>query len=169
MHRYAGSSIVLAAASIAAAGIPPAPPPVPAPAGVAHVTATGRGRAPRQAKSEAQLRLMAKRAAVVEAYKNAARRMGLARSSPEGGTGVETVGGFIRGVELKEIRYYRGGDVEVDVEFTVPSPPGEPGPGEARGEDGAAGEGPLFVEKGGGPMAEEEWRAILGSGAASRP
>ncbi len=127
-----------------------------------RVRATGRGRAPRQAKPEAQLRLMAKRAAVVEAYKNAARGMGLARNVPVGGAGVETVSGYIRGVELRETRYYSGGEVEVDVDFTVPAQTPWTDPADAGG-GAAAGRGePIFVEKGGGPMAEEEWMGILG-------
>lgn len=112
---------------------------------------------------------MAKRAAVVEAYKNAAKTLGHARSSVAAGTGAEAVSGFIRGVELMETRYYRDGEVEVDVEFTVPSPPaaatsaGPPCRGAGRSE------GLLLVEKGRGPMGEEEWRDILGGAGVQKP
>jgi len=170
VQRTAGYGVILAAAFAAAsaAGAGRAPAALPAadaamtPAATSRVRATGRGRLPRRAGSEAQRRLMARRAAVVQAYRNAAMTLGMGRSAVSAGTGAETVNGFIRGVELIETRYYRNGDVEAEVEFTVPAaavqaaPPAE--------DPGRDGEGLLMVERGGGPMAEEEWREILGGG-----
>ena len=170
MQRTAGYSVMLAAAFAAAsaAGAGRAPSAFSAaeaamtPAATGRVRATGRGRLPRRAGSEAQRRLMARRAAVVEAYKNAAMRLGMGRSVVSAGTGTETVNGFIRGVELIETRYYRDGGVEAEVEFTVPA---EAVPVAPPAEDPRGGEEELLmVEKGGGPMPEEEWREILGGG-----
>lgn len=169
MYCTSGSTIIVAAAlaTACATGAAHALDPLPAPdvavtpGATGRLKTTGRGRMPRRAGSEAQLRLMAKRAAVVEAYKNVARDLGQARSIVAGGTGSETVCGFIRGVELIETRYYRDGDVEVDVEFTVPAPLP---PADSMDVAPGCAEGLLLVEKGGGPMREEEWRAILGGG-----
>ena len=166
MYCTSGSTIIVAAALAAACATGaldplPAPDAAVTPGATGRLRTTGRGRMPRRAGSEAQLRLMAKRAAVVEAYKNAARDLGQARSTVAGGTGSETVCGFIRGVELIETRYYRDGGVEVDVEFTVPAPLP---PAASMDVPPGCAEGLFLVEKGGGPMREEEWRAILGGG-----
>jgi len=105
---------------------------------------------------------MAKRAAMVEAYKNMAGMLGMSNDRPREGTGTEHVEGFISGARLKEARYYANGDVEVDIEMTAPasrvhkgSP--ESAVGKAQGKDAEL----LFVEKGGGTISESEWRDIL--------
>lgn len=178
MHRTAGSTIIVMAVAFAATcaagtGIAQTAPvprdPLITPIAMSRVKATGRGRAPKRAGSDAQLRLMARRAAVVEAYKNAAKTLGQARSTVAAGTGSETVSGFIRGVELTETRYYRDGDVEVDVEFMVPAPPAAMTPSGAPCAEPGSGEGLLMVEKGRGPMPEEEWKEILGGGEMRNP
>jgi hypothetical protein len=163
------AAVAFAAACAAGAERPPPPravglvSPVP-PAAVSRVRTTGRGRAPGRSGSAAQQRLMAKRAAVVEAYKSAAKTLAQSRSGIIAGTGSETVSGFVRGVEVMETRYYRDGDVEVDVEFMVPVPPAVPAGGTPGSDDGL-----VLVEKGGGPMREEEWREILGGGDPRTP
>lgn len=125
-----------------------------------RIVATGRGKPPRKAVSKAQQKLMAKRAAMLEAYKNMAKALGDVRSNMVEGTGYETVDGFIKGVELSETRYYENGEVEVDIELIVSTqggpeelrePPIEQPPTETK---------LLLVEKGGGKISETEWRQI---------
>ncbi len=166
------AAVAFAAACAAGAGRTPAPPPpraveltppVPS-AAMGRVRTTGRGRAPGRTGSAAKQRLMAKRAAVVEAYKRAAKTLGQSRSGIIAGTGNEAVSGFVRGVEVMETRYYRDGDVEVDVEFMVPAHPPAQGAVAPGSDDGL-----LLVEKGRGPMREEEWKEILGGGDLRRP
>lgn len=132
----------------------------------ATIMATGRGRAPARAMTEAQLRLMAKRAAMVEAYKNLAMAIGQGRSSVEGGTGSESVSGFLKGVRLKETRYYADGDVEVDVEMEVGPPGCQASP---RSRLPAIEKDLVSVEKGSGVIGEAEWREIFGAEGVPSP
>lgn len=137
--------------------------PAPGAAEAGPLIATGRGRQPWRSASKAQARLMAKRAAMVEAYKNMAGMLGMSDGGPREGTGGEHVEGFIRGARLKETRYYANGDVEVDLEMTIPAGgvregSSESAAGKAEGKDREL----LFVEKGGGTIGESEWREILG-------
>lgn len=122
---------------------------------------TGRGRAPERAMSKPQLRLMAKRAAMVEAYKNMVVALGEVRSSVVGGTGHETVRGFVKGIELTETRYYENGDVEVDIELVVPGGTGEiRAPRERRRFGGE--EGLTMVERGHGKISGTYWQEMFG-------
>lgn len=105
---------------------------------------------------------MARRAAMVEAYKNMAGMLGMSDGGPREGTGTEHVEGFIRGARLKETRYYANGDVEVDLEMTAPVSRVREGSPEAAAQKAQVKDaGLLFVEKGGGTISESEWRDIL--------
>jgi hypothetical protein len=79
------------------------------------------------------------------------------------------VSGFLRGVELKETRYYEGGDVEVDVEVRMPALPARAGAAAMREPASGGAKELLLVEKGGGVISESEWREILGAGGDARP
>ena len=175
MHRYRGSAIIIAWWAIglflfsgqggphvsaqprgdsgtAAPGAPAA----------SRLIATGRGRQPWRSASKAHARLMARRAAMVEGYKNMAGMLGMSDARTREGTGTEHVEGFISGARLKETRYYANGDVEVDIEMTAPASRVRGGSsgsaaGKAQGKDAEL----LFVEKGGGTISESEWRDIL--------
>jgi hypothetical protein len=85
---------------------------------VLHVT--GLGKQPEGVHfSEAQKKLMAKRAAMLEAYKKLAGALGEAHSDIADGRGTSRVSGYIKGARLVEARYYDNGDVEVDVDAPV--------------------------------------------------
>jgi hypothetical protein len=111
---------------------------------------------------------MAKRAAMVEAYKNMAGMLGMSDSRMQDGTGAEHVKGFIRGARLKEARYYANGDVEVDIEMELPAGGGRKGPAGSATRKAQAAE-LLFVEKGGGTISESEWRELLSRARSPMP
>ncbi|MCX6356845.1 MAG: hypothetical protein NT045_03050 [Candidatus Aureabacteria bacterium] len=137
------------------------------PRAVEPVIVTGRGKAPPYRESKAKQRLMARRAAMLEAYKNVAKVVGRTEGDVRRGTGTERVEGFVVGARLIETRYYGNGDAEVDLElpgkawamFSAAPPP----------RDDARDDEPITVEKGGGTISETEWREILGRRAAARP
>ncbi|MCX6355052.1 MAG: hypothetical protein NTZ78_09150 [Candidatus Aureabacteria bacterium] len=113
---------------------------------------------------------MAKRAAMLEAYKNMVKHVGGVTSQPAGGTGNERAEGFLKGARLVETRYYQNGDVEVDIEL-----PGtfcrrwemfSAAPEEEREEHNT---GLISVEKGGAKISETEWRELLGQHNVSQP
>lgn len=143
-----------------AADVPKAAAPTPGAAGL--LVATGRGRQPWRSANKAQARLMAKRAAMVEAYKNMAGMLGMADSRPKDGAGTERVKGFIRGARLREARYYADGDVEVDIEMEPPAGGLREGSSESATRKTRLTDAELlFVEKGGGTISEAEWRELL--------
>jgi hypothetical protein len=127
-----------------------------------QVVATGRGRQPWRSANKAQAKLLAKRAAMVEAYKNMAGMLGMSDSRPREGTGTEHVEGFIRGARLRETRYYINGDVEVDIEMAIPTGSVGEGSSESAAQKAQVKDAELlFVEKGGGTISESEWRELL--------
>ncbi|MDD5557634.1 MAG: hypothetical protein PHN82_10375 [bacterium] len=131
------------------------------------LTATGRGRAPARAAGDARAMLMARRAAMLEAYKNLSAALGMGRSTVRGGTGHETVSGFLQGVRVLETRYYENGDVEVDVE--APVPPGGMTGATAGGAGAPRERRLLLVERDGGVVDESEWRELFGAATAPAP
>jgi hypothetical protein len=111
---------------------------------------------------------MAKRAAMLEAYKNMAGILGMSDSHPIEGTGTKRVRGFIRGARLRETRYYANGDVEVDIEMESPAG-GRCGGAAASAAGKAQVAELLFVEKGGGTISESEWRELLSKAHSPMP
>lgn len=176
MHLYRGAIIIgwcmmglsLSAGIDLVAQTPDAPrAAAPTPGAAGLLVATGRGRQPWRSANKAQARLMAKRAAMVEAYKNMAGMLGMSDSQPKEGTGTERVKGFIRGARLKEARYYANGDVEVDIEMDSPAGSLREGSPESAARKTQATEAELLsVEKGGGTISESEWRELLSKAQA---
>jgi hypothetical protein len=131
---------------------------------VTRIRVTGRGHAPRRAMSDSQSRLMAKRAAMVEAYKNMAKALGKLETRVVDGTGYESVSGFIEGIELKETRYYPNRDVEVDIELVAPIQSQSEEPQSSQSSEGnLKREKPILIEKGGARISESEWKKIFGT------
>lgn len=171
-RSYALIGAVACAASlmvIVAGAQAPAPSPGGEAPGAGRLIATGRGRTPSSPMSKPRARLMARRAAMLEAYKDVLKNLGECDSRIERGTGHERVQGVVAGARLLETRYYDNGDVEVDIE--VPAPPGRrwamfAGP---PAEEKERETGLVSVEKGGGRISESEWREVLVQSPASRP
>jgi hypothetical protein len=131
----------------------------------ARLRVTGRGHPPQRAMSESQSRIMAKRAAMLEAFKNMAKALGKVQTHLTEGTGHESVNGFIKGMELMETRYYPNKDVEVDIELAIQAQDHPEGVRPSPAMEGAcAKEKPILIEKGGGRISVSEWKKIFGSG-----
>ncbi|MDP8218098.1 MAG: hypothetical protein P9M03_05175 [Candidatus Theseobacter exili] len=90
----------------------------------ARVIVTGLGKPPRRALSAPQKRLLAERAARVDAYKNLLRAVGSMESNLYKGSGVIQSDGYINGVQIREYRYYSDGSVELDLALNVRMLPG---------------------------------------------
>ena len=174
MHLYRGSVIVAGCAiglflsgDLAGIYLPAKTPAAtkvagPTPPAASLLVATGRGRQPWRSANKAQARLLAKRAAMVEAYKNMAGMLGMADTRLGVGTGTEHIRGFIRGARLKEARYYANGDVEVDIEMELPAGSWcEESSESAARKTQVTDAGLLFVEKGGRTIGESEWRELF--------
>lgn len=79
----------------------------------AHIKVIGKGYPPRYGKSRTGARLLAKRAAMVDAYRVLASTLNGINGCVSGGSGYFTVSGYIQGAEVKEVRYYKDGRTEV--------------------------------------------------------
>ena len=126
-------------------------PNTPAPCqGVIHVTGMGLSG---HAGSRGQMRLMAERAAVVDAYRNLALALGQGTQVVTDGRRYITASGYIVGAHIVQTRYYPSGRVEVDMALEVRHPPSapaiEPPPRPA--------DPPQQVEKQKRQITEEEW------------
>lgn len=75
------------------------------------VTVQGTGYPPIKAESVSQARLMARRAAVLDIYRNALRK----KSSPDGGDDVsyQELSGFVSGINIINEEYLRDGGVRL--------------------------------------------------------
>lgn len=119
--------------------------------------AKGEGK-PRAGCTDAQARLLAKRAATLSAYRNLLKRVGDCSGSVEKGTGHVSVDGYIKGAFVDEVRYYSDGRVVVvlglpvgtkDASGTVSGTAAEAGP-----------EGEYRVERPGTEISEKEWKSL---------
>ncbi|MEW6230123.1 MAG: hypothetical protein AB1700_18905 [Bacillota bacterium] len=89
------------------------------------MVATGRGLPPADAGNTAQRKLLARRAAIVDAERNLARLAAQARSG-QATVGQEQQGGVVlgavQGVQVVSERYNDDGSVEVTMEAPIPIP-----------------------------------------------
>ncbi len=77
---------------------------------------TGVGQEPKRSLSSVQKRLLAKRAATVNGYRNLLRaNTHFPEESPQFPFVVEEVSGFLKGVEVEQTRFFSDGRVEVDM------------------------------------------------------
>lgn len=85
----------------------------------ASIKVTGIGYPPRRNISFTQKRLLAERAAVIDAYRVMAITLRGVSGYVTNGSGYIQTSGFIRGAEVLDKRYYINGKVEVDLELPV--------------------------------------------------
>lgn len=85
----------------------------------AWLLVTGKGYPPRREISEPRKRLLARRAAVLDAYRLLAVRLTSTSECIIGGTGYRHIRGFIKGAEIKDVRYFPDGKVEVDLVLSL--------------------------------------------------
>lgn len=86
---------------------------------ISWIEVTGKGYPPNKEISQARKRLLAKRAAVVDAYRLMAERLGETGRQIAVDSGYRHVSGFIKGAEIKKVRYFHDGRVEVDLVMPV--------------------------------------------------
>jgi len=129
------------------------------------IRVTGTGLAGRT-NSAGLARLMAERAAVVDAYRNLALALGQGREVIAEGRRYVTASGYVVGAHIVQTRYYPGGRVEVDMEMEVPHPPAappiEPPPRPAE-------PAPQRVEKQQRQISEEEWLKLYKQPQEKKP
>ena len=86
----------------------------------AEITATGIGYPPRRRVSPAQKRLLAQRAATVDAYRILAGTLSGISGYIEGGrSGYIRVSGYIKGAAVIQVREFADGKIEVDLSLPV--------------------------------------------------
>lgn len=85
----------------------------------ARIEVTGIGYPPKRNISESQKRLLAQRAAIVDAYRVMSATLRGVSGYVVNGSGFLQTSGYIRGAEIKDIRYYINGKVEVDLVLPV--------------------------------------------------
>ncbi len=83
------------------------------------IIVTGKGYPPNRNLSSAQKRLLAQRAATIDAYRVLASTVNGVSSYIVGGNKVVQSSGFVRGAEISDIRYFSNGKVEVNVVMPV--------------------------------------------------
>lgn len=79
------------------------------------ISVTGKGYPPKRRISETRKRLLARRAAVVDAYRLISVRLSGMPECLPGGSGYIHTHGFIKDAEIKNVRYFPDGKVEVDM------------------------------------------------------
>lgn len=85
----------------------------------AWLLVTGKGYPPKREISETRRRLLARRAAVVDAYRLLAEKVSGMPEYPICGSGYRHIRGSIKGAEIKDVRYFPDGKVEVDLVLLV--------------------------------------------------
>lgn len=85
----------------------------------AEITATGIGYPPKRKISVAQKRLLAKRAATIDAYRTLAATVRGVEGYIIKGSGYIQTSGYIGGVSVTQVREFADGKVEVDLSLPV--------------------------------------------------
>lgn len=85
----------------------------------AKIVVTGKGYSPNRDISPTQKRLLAQRAATVDAYRVLASTVKGISGYVVDGNGYVVTSGFVRGAELSNVRYFANGKVEVDLLLPV--------------------------------------------------
>lgn len=86
---------------------------------LARIEVTGKGYPPKRDISEIKKRLLAKRAATVDAYRVMSAILNGVSGYIAGGAGYIQTSGFIKGAEISNLRYFANGKVEVDLVLPV--------------------------------------------------
>lgn len=81
----------------------------------ARIVATGKGYPPNRNVSSAQKRMLAKRAATIDAYRVLASIVNGISGYIVEGQGFVKSSGFVKGAEVSDVKYFANGKVEVDV------------------------------------------------------
>jgi hypothetical protein len=81
----------------------------------ANVIAVGKGYVPSKQISNPQKRLLAQRAATVDAYRALASAINGISGYVANGTGYLNTSGYVKGAQVQDVRYYTSGKVEVEV------------------------------------------------------
>ena len=81
----------------------------------ACIRATGTGFPPSSATDQRQARLLARRAAIVDGYRNLIRSIDGMEPLIGRGTVIRTTHGFVKGAKVLDTRYLKDGKVEADV------------------------------------------------------
>ncbi len=85
----------------------------------ARIEVTGIGYPPKRKIPEPQKRLLAQRAAIVDAYRVMSASLRGVSGYVINSSGFLQTSGYIRGAEIRDIRYYINGKVEVDLILPV--------------------------------------------------
>lgn len=83
------------------------------------IVVVGKGYAPVRKFSDTQRKLLAKRAAVLDAYRNLSAKLSGMSSRVQNGTGCFNTSGYIKGAEIRKVRYYCNGMVEVELVMPI--------------------------------------------------
>ncbi len=85
----------------------------------AQLVVTGKGYSPVQLKSSAKGRLLAQRAATVDAYRTLGATLNGVSGYLERGQGYLRTSGYVRGAQVVQIRHYPDGKAEVDLTLPI--------------------------------------------------
>ncbi len=123
-----------------------------------YLKATGMGYySLKYAREEARQRLMAERAARVDAYRKLSKAYGIVQRRVYGDAEETRVSGYIPGVQVIETRYYGNGKVEVDAVLPLDQAKSD------RDKGGLDSEGFLGCEVANGPVeiSKEEYEQLM--------
>lgn len=130
----------------------------------AKIVVTGKGYPSRRDISPVQKRLLAQRAATIDAYRVLASTVRGVSGYISDGSGYIQTSGFVRGAEVADMRYFANGKVEVDLMLPVKLSGGMPG-GKTDWDTVVAsisrrGYSVCYSEKSAKQITEQEWMEL---------